>query len=277
MAAGPEPEVVVIADGRIVDVGSRGLLAKYPDADVRDLTSRTLVPGFIDAHNHLSIAALEPVWVDVSEARTVEELVASVRRQAEDEPATPWIRVCNWTDALTGVVPTRADLDELGLDRPVIVAHFSLHQAVVCSRGLDVLGIGRDTPDPIGGEIERGADGEPTGLLIERAWSEAEARSLEGYTDPDRWGDFVIARAHTLLRDGITAIHDAACPPEAEDLYRTLVHDGRLPLSVVAMPHPTAALMNDHRSRWASAPKTGEGDEGFRIGATKLFADGGTA
>jgi predicted amidohydrolase YtcJ len=148
---------------------------------------------------------------------------------------------------------------------------------VVCSRGLDKLGIGRDTPDPVGGEIERGADGEPTGLLIERAWSQAEALSLEGYTDPDRWGELVVARAHTLLRDGITAIHDAACPPEAEALYRDLIRAGRLPLSVLAMPHPTASLINDHRTRWGDGPKTGEGDERYRTGATKFFADGGTA
>ena len=277
MAPGAAPEVVVVADGRIADLGPRALLADHPDAVIHDLAGRTLVPGFIDAHNHLSIAALHPVWTDVADVRDLDELLEAVRRQAAEEPDAPWVRVCGWTDAFSGVVPTRADLDALGLDRPVIVVHFSLHQAVVCSRGLDVLGIGRGTPDPVGGEIGRGRDGEPTGLLMERAWSEAEERSLEGYTDPEQWGAHVVARAHTLLRDGITAIHDAACPPEAEDLYRSLARDGRLPLSVLAMPHPAAALTNDHRRRWRDGPKTGEGDEMVRVGATKFFADGGIA
>src|SRR5207247_849069 len=84
------------------------------------------------------------------------------------------------------------------------------HQCVVSSQALDELGIGRTTPDPPGGTIERGPDGEPTGLLVERAWIEAHARSLADYRDPARWGELIAARARALLADGITCVHDAA-------------------------------------------------------------------
>jgi predicted amidohydrolase YtcJ len=274
MTPGVEPEVVVIDAGRIVDVGSSGLTARYPGAETTDLAGRTLVPGFIDAHNHLSIAALHPRWRDVSGVASMDELFEEVRLQAAAEPSAEWVRVCGWNEITTGVAPTSSDLDSLGLDRPVVVAHFSLHQAVVCSRGLAALGIGRNAPDPVGGEIARGPDGRPTGLLVERAWSEAHARSLAGYTDPDQWGEHVLTRARTLLRYGITAIHDAACSPEAESLYRTLAKAGELPLSVLAMPHPAAVLMNDQGERLDGAP-TGEGDETVRVGPVKFFADGG--
>lgn len=271
-----EPEVVVVDRDRVAAVGERALLDRYPHAEVHDLAGRTLVPGFIDAHNHLSIAALHPRWHDVSGIASVDELVDAVREQAAAEPDAPWVRLQGWNEWTTGVSPTRADLDRAGVDRPVIVVHYTLHQCAVSSAGLDALGVGRATPDPEGGEILRGLDGEPTGVLLERAWSEAHARSLAGYADPDRWAEHLAARARVLLAEGITAVHDAACAPAAESCYRAMAAAGTLPVSVLAMPHPAAILVNDQGGR-LDGPVTGEGDEWFRVGPAKFFADGGQA
>ncbi|HEX4176540.1 MAG TPA: amidohydrolase family protein, partial [Acidimicrobiales bacterium] len=70
VAAQPDAELVVIEDDRIIAVGDAALASRYPDARTVDLKGRTLAPGFIDAHNHLCIAALHPRWADLSEART---------------------------------------------------------------------------------------------------------------------------------------------------------------------------------------------------------------
>ncbi|HYA69510.1 MAG TPA: amidohydrolase, partial [Acidimicrobiales bacterium] len=239
-----------------------------------DLGGRILCPGFIDAHHHLSFAALQPRWADLLGVASVEELGARLRAHASREPETPWIRGAGWSDLVTGFVPHRRDLDDLGLDRPVVVAHFSLHQAVVDSRGLDVLGLGPSSPDPPGGTIGRDFDGTLNGLVIERAWSAAHARSLAPYADPERWADHIEATARHLLRDGITAVHDAACPPQAETAYRSLAAAGRLPVSVLVMPHPVAVLGGPDAER-LEGPPTGEGDALVRVGAIKLFADGG--
>lgn len=179
-----QAKVVITAGEQIVAVGERGLLAGWPGAEVIDLGGRILLPGFIDAHNHLSLAALHPRWADLSEVRSLEDLAAALHGQAAREPDADWVRGAGWQgteDWLRSL--TRRELDALGLDRPVIVAHSSLHMCVVCSRGLEMLGIGRGMPDPDGGLIGRGRDGQPTGLLIERAWSQAQSRSLAAYSD----------------------------------------------------------------------------------------------
>jgi predicted amidohydrolase YtcJ len=271
---GAAATAVVIDDGRIVAVGGRELLDLHPDAVREDLGGRILCPGFIDAHNHLSIAALHPLWADLRSVSSVEGLAVALVEQAERSPETPWIRGAGWTDLDNGWRPHRRDLDALGLDRPVVIAHYSLHQCVVDSRALGVLGIGRETRDPAGGEIGRDPDGQPDGLLVERAWSQAHARSLAPYDDPDRWGEHIEVRIRELLTDGITAVHDAACSPGAELAYGRLAADGRLGLSVLAMPHPAALLQPPDDGR-LSGPPTGEGGEMFRIGALKAFADGG--
>ncbi|HXQ61823.1 MAG TPA: amidohydrolase [Acidimicrobiales bacterium] len=273
-SSGMPADVVVIDGDRIVAVGGRDVARSFPDAVVEDLGGRILCPGFIDAHHHLSISALQPRWADLTAAATMEEVGVALADHAAREPEGAWIRGAGWTDLGTGLVPHRHDLDALGLDRPVIVAHYSLHQAVVDSRGLDELGIGRTSSDPTGGVIGRDPDGSPDGLLVERAWSEAHARSLAPFSDPDRWADHIEVAARRLLRDGITAVHDAACAPPAEAAYRTLAAGGRLPISVLVMPHPTALLGAPETAR-LSGPPTGDGDRQVRVGPIKLFADGG--
>jgi predicted amidohydrolase YtcJ len=267
-------EVLAIEGGRIVAAGGASLRDRFPDAHLEDLAGRVLCPGFIDAHNHLSIAALQPRWADLRSVVDLDGLATALLQVAETEPDAPWIRGFGWTEAGSGFVPHRRDLDALGLDRPVVVAHYSLHQCIVDSRALAELGIGRGTRDPAGGAIGRDPDGEPDGLLVERAWSDAHARSLAPYTEPDRWAQHIATRARALLADGITAVHDAAASPAAEAAYAQLARAGQLPIGVLAMPHPEAILAPPESGRLVGAP-SGEGDEMLRVGALKLFADGG--
>src|SRR5262245_61059661 len=116
------PEVVVAADGRIAAVGERELLRAWPDCEVVDLGGRTLLPGFIDAHAHLSLASLHPRWADLSATKDLEELGRALGDQASQEPEAEWVRGVGWesTGDWHGTL-SRHDLDALGLDRPVIV------------------------------------------------------------------------------------------------------------------------------------------------------------
>lgn len=268
--------VVAVSDGRIGAVGGDELFARHPYAQQVDLKGASLLPGLIDAHNHLSVAALHPCFGDATAVRSPEDLGAVVAAHAAEHPMTEVIRLHGWEEQRFGFFVDRHALDAAMDDRPVVLAHYSLHQCVANTAALELLGIGRGTPDPPGGEIVRGRDGRPNGVLVERAWSEAHARSLAGYARPERWAARIADRARQLLAEGVTAVHDAACPPEAEALYRSMAGAGTLPLSVLALPHPAALLCNDPQGR-LDGPVTGEGDEHFRVGPMKLFADGGVS
>lgn len=268
------PDAVIVTGDRIAAVGDRALLDGHPDAQIVDLTGRTLLPGFIDAHNHLSLAALRPRWADLSHAGDVATLQSALRAHARDEPDAAWVRGTGW-ELDTPLDVTRRELDALGFDRPVIVAHFSFHQCVVSSLGLEWLGITRATPDPPGGKIERDRNGDATGILRERAWGRAHAASSAASTGPERWDDLIVARMRSLLANGITAVHDAACSPAAEAAYRRLRNAGRMALSVLTMPHPAELFTGLDHAR-LDGPPTGEGDAWLRVGPVKLFADGGS-
>ena len=274
----PHATTVLVQGERIALVGGNDLAtaAAADGVAVVDLAGAVVAPGFIDAHNHLSVAALHPLWHDVRGLADRDVLVEAVRAQAAAEPDVDWVRLQGIVLLGPGRGITRHDLDAAGVDRPVIVADSTLHQCVVSSHALDRLGLGQGSDAPANGEIGREADGTPDGVLVEAAWSDAHATSMRAYCDPDRWAEHVAARARTLLADGITCVHDAACAPEAEALYRAMASAGNLPIDVVGMPHPAALLRNDHTAR-LDGPVTGEGDDRFRVGAIKLFADGGVA
>lgn len=84
------PEAVVVTGARIAAVGDRALLAAHPEAQIVDLTGRTLLPGFIDAHNHLSLAALQPRWADLSDCDETATLQSVLR--AHDQRDGAWVR-----------------------------------------------------------------------------------------------------------------------------------------------------------------------------------------
>ena len=268
-------EVVVVDGADIAAVGPRGLETRYPDATVVDLAGRTLVPGFIDAHADLSIAVLHPRWADLSTVRDGDTLRAALLAQAAAEPDVEWVRGVGWTDLDGGFTPTRADLDAARPRPAGLRGPLQLPPVRGLLGGPRRAGHLDDDTRPAGWGDRRGPDGRPNGLLVERAFSAAHAASIAPYRDPDRWGEHVERAGRALLADGVTCVHDAACPPSAERLYADLARGDRLHVSILTMPHAEALLSPLDRAR-LDGPVTGEGDRRLRVGPVKLFADGGT-
>lgn len=266
-------EAVIIQGSRIVDVGDKGILKSYPDAEVIDLRGRTLLPAFIDAHNHLSFSCFAPQWINLWGITRKESIQEAVERHVLDHPGRDWVVGFPWMDAYYGGLElTRKDLDGLGLDRPVLFLHATWHKFVASSQALKLAGITKSTPDPSSGKIFREGNGEPTGVLWESAGAPLLQLALE--THRRRFADLIEARARELLAFGITAVHDPGVTPAAEAAYHLLHEEGRLPVSVLMMPHGDS-LLDNQIGRRLEGPITDVGDEWLRVGPVKLFADGG--
>jgi len=264
-------QALAIDGGRVLEVGPAEIAARYTNSDVVDAGGRLVLPGFVDAHHHLSIEALHPIWVDLSGATDAETIVDRLRRAATS-PGTGWIRGCQWNSLAVRL--TRDDLDAVGTDRPILLACTSLHRGLVSSAGIDALGLGPHTEDPPGGRFGRDAAGVPNGFLRETAWGLAHAATIRSFADPECWGDLIVDRCHELLRHGITAVHDTTVSASAAAVYTSLAASGRLPISVLGFPHAEEILTGMDNAAWELGP-TGEGNERYRTGPIKLFADGG--
>jgi hypothetical protein len=257
----PRAEALAVKDGRIVEVGGSDeiLWLREGDYEVVDLGGRTVVPGFVDPHNHFSIGAYETFWADCRSARTLAAVQQALRDGAARTPAGEWVRVVGYDHSLLGVHPTRHDLDEAVSDRPAIAMHFSHHQCVANSRALAEAGITRASLDPPGGEIARDKSGEPTGLLFERAMSAVETASRAGAET--RFVPVAAAASRRYAALGITTIQDAAVTPAMARRYADARAAGALAIDV-------REVMVGSRG-WFEPP------DDAAPGALKIFVDGG--
>lgn len=183
--AAPKASAVLCEDGRIAEVGSDEAILARKSGGTRlvNLRGFTLLPGFIDAHSHIFTACLYRDFSPppIGDITSVDKLVEAMRAaMAEDPPKKgKWFVGRGYDNAAfpDGKHPTRYDLDRVSSTVPIALMHVSGHVTAVNSAALSELGVTRDTPDPEGGVIVRGADGEPTGVLEETASTQLLAGS----------------------------------------------------------------------------------------------------
>jgi predicted amidohydrolase YtcJ len=163
---------VAVKDGRIALVGTDDDVREAigPGTEVIDLRGRMLLPGFQDAHVHPVLGGLDLLQCGLHDAGSLPEYERIIRAYAQSHPDAPWILGGGWSmDVFSHGTPTKDVLDRLVPDRPAFLPNRDGHGAWVNTRALEIAGIGRDTPDPADGRIERDAGGEPSGTLHEGA------------------------------------------------------------------------------------------------------------
>ena len=259
---------VVIRDGKIVAVGEESLLARYSGARTIDVGGRMVLPGFNDAHTHISGEARR--YIDLSSVRSIRELQNRVRAKAVQLGPNEWITGYGWAeDNFTEQrLPQRADLDAAAPLNPVILARAGDHSSVANSLALRLAGITRETPQPPAGMIEHDANGELTGIIRESA--DLVTRFVPLATADELRPSFVSA-LRDQLSFGITSVvmadETAANWSEWERVYRE--HPGELPRAAVQI------RWNGEAELRAFGKRSGDGDEWLRVGALKVYVDGG--
>jgi len=170
----PPASAVSVKDGRIGEVGAQEELLKTagPETELVDLGGAFLYPGFTDAHAHLYGIGEREQTLDLDEVKSIAELVSVVGEAAKALPAGQpligrgWIET-HWPEKR---FPTRQDLDAVSGDRPVVLTRADGHALVANTAALKAAKLdGKPTSQPSGGRIELGADGLPTGMLIDDA------------------------------------------------------------------------------------------------------------
>jgi len=238
-------------NGWIIGVGSNEDVIDFvgSQTQILDIGGRTVLPGFIDAHEHLSDFAQIPLQLDFSspQPKSIEELLERVRSEAERLPAGEWIRGVLYDDTKisNGRTLTREDLDGAAPNHPVVVIHVSFHWGVVNSEALRRGEIDEYTPDPKGGKFVRDTkNGRLTGQVVETALYRF---GLEGLTrepmivppfDRNVREKALLDAAKILNAAGITGVNDAVVSPSYVTSYLDLGAVYSLSLRVnMLIPH----------------------------------------
>jgi predicted amidohydrolase YtcJ len=280
----PSAAAVAVRDGRIVEVGEAAAVQPHIDAGAAtiDLGARTLVPGFIDAHNHMACTAETFFAVDASprSVGSIAELVAEINLAAQRTPPGAWIRGfgMDWTRLAEGRRPTRWDLDEAADEHPVVILHVSGHYALVNSRALADAGLTDAAADPAGGSLERDASGRLTGLLLDSATNLVLQTSVDicGHgpnihtaVETDELARMIGEASRRYLAAGLTTICDPQVTSREMQAYRLARSRGDLAIRTVMLP--LSHQLDEYLSIGLVGPL---GDDHLRIGAMKFYTDG---
>ncbi len=279
-AALPHAEALATRGDRILAVGSREQIEALAGGDTRrvDLAGHTLAPGFVDAHSHLLLAGRvgysqadlrPPPMGAISDLLSLQQELA---RFASQLPPDAWLVGVGYDDTLLRELrhPTRADLDAVASDRPVVILHVSYHVAVANSVALSLAGIDASTPDPAGGAIQRDAEtGEPNGVLEEGAAIGLLLARMP--KDSLRVQLAALARATRLYASqGVTTAQEGLADLAALELLLQADEASALGIRVIALPSLELA-----RAMAAKQVRVGLGPHArLGLGAAKLIADG---
>lgn len=257
--------------GRITQILQRGEQRPTEVDFAIDGAGQVMLPGLIDAHVHVMDVGFSELTLDLSQTRSLDEALLSIKQFADENPGRPWILGRGWNQEKWGLgrFPTAAELDAIVPDRPVWLERADNHANWANSEAMRRAGITSEVQTPDGGAIIRDpATGAPSGVFIDNA------KQLIGKIVPkprakDR--DFALLKAQERLFDyGITAAADMGTTIEDWQTFRRAGDNGTLKLRImsyansnktmelIAGPGPTPWLYNNR----------------LRMGGVKLYLDG---
>ena len=238
--------------------------------EVIDGEGKVMLPGLIDAHGHLLGLGANLLEVNLRDSKSAKHAASMVADYAFANTTQDWITGRGWNQELWSdrAFPRAQDLDNVVSDRPVFLTRVDGHAAWVNSKAMALAGITKDTPSPVGGEILKDSDGNPTGVFIDNA-----AALIEAYL-PSASSEIYEQQLHAagehLLANGVTAMHDAGVNREVYDFYLKEAVEGDLPVRIYAM---ISATDPDLKTLLANGPIRDKEDF-LSIRSVKAYGDG---
>jgi len=267
----PRAQAVAVKDGKIVAVGSNNEISRYVDsqAKVVDAEGRTVVPGFVDCHIHMTDFGHQQQVLNLRNIRSIKEMKDKIREYALKTSGVSWILGGRWDHErfVEKRYPTRWDLDEAVSDRPVFLIRVCGHVGVVNTKALQLAGITRETV-VCGGKVDLDKEsGEPNGILRENAldlvWRvvpKPTAAELE---------EACLKACRKAVEEGLTGVHWIVDSAEELRVIQKLHKEGKLPLRVY-LGIPDKLL----DKAVGLGLTTGFGNDMLKLGFVKVFADG---
>ena len=272
----PHAEAAAILDGKFIGVGSAAELTNLvgPNTRVLDLTGKTVLPGFIDAHIHVLNSGIRHVMAADCDLPTITAIQTALRERVETTAPGQWVQGFKFDDTKTvqNRFLFREDLDAVSTFHPIMVSHRAGHIYYLNTMALEAAGFTRDTPDPFGGRLGRDPDtGELNGVVYERAIEPVRFGLIPSDT-PEIRREGLRTICRMLTQAGLTSVHDARVVRDEFVTYQEGRDAGELSMRVYAL------MYHQHFQALREAGlKTGFGDDMLRMGGIKMVADGAIA
>jgi predicted amidohydrolase YtcJ len=270
----PRAQAIAVKGDRIVFVGTNVAAQRYVGSGTRvvDLQGKSVFPGFVDAHQHLSGVGFREMTLNLEGTTSLADFLAKVKARVDQAKPGAWVTGRGWIEThwRPPVFPKKEELDSVAPNNPLILTRADGHASVVNSAALKVAAIDRNTPNPFGGEISKDKQtGEPNGMLIDAAQGLVRRK-----IPPTSREEAERAVALGVKRDielGWTQIQDAGGNFNDVDIFKKLYGEGAIKLRIykaVHGPGPSAdRLLKD-------GPIIGEFQNRLTVRTIKVVSDG---
>jgi predicted amidohydrolase YtcJ len=276
-AVNPVPEAIAVTDGRFSAVGDAAAILPLagPQTRIIDLGGRRLIPGLFDNHLHVIRGGLnfnmELRW---DGARSLADAMAMLKAQVAITPPPQWVRIVGGFTEHQFVekrLPTLEEINQAAPETPVFILHL-YDRALLNAAALRAVGYTKDTPNPPGGEIQRDAQGNPTGLLLARPNAGILYATLA--RGPKLPFDYQLNSTRHFLRDlnrlGVTSAIDAGGGfqnyPEDYAVIQKLAQDGELTVRIAYNLFTQKPKQEkEDFLRWTRSAKYQQGDDYLRL------------
>jgi hypothetical protein len=285
--ARPEVQALAARGDRIVALGTSRQVDKYiGDAtEIVDVGGALVTPGLVDAHLHFSGIGQAKLSLDLTKAKSWDEIVAMVAEAARNakpgEPITgrgwhqeKWDKV---PEPNVQGLPIHTELSKASPDNPVVLTHASGHSSLANAKAMELAKLTAKTPNPPGGEIIKDAKGQPIGAFLETAQGlvrGALSRSAAARTPEERQAEQmkVVELANKeCLAKGLTTVHDAGIGAGTVELYKKAIDEGKLQVRIYAMLSAGNAQLAE---KAAALKLIGYGENHLTVRAIKRLIDG---
>ena len=268
----PHAQAVAIKHDRIVEVGTNNQIKSWINKTTKivDLKGKTVTPGFIDTHAHMTGFGRTPMTINLRGVNSIKKIQQKLKEQAQKTPIGRWIFGHGWDQERLKEkrYPTRWDLDKVSPDNPVTLRRVCGHVCVVNTKALELANITKETKSPPGGEINKDhKTKEPTGILRENAMDLIQ-RVIPKPTEQELTEACVLA-CRKAVEAGLTSVHWIIDSPTEICAIQRLQREKKLPLRVyVLIP---VEFLDDFIKLGLH---TGFGGNTVKIGCIKILADG---
>lgn len=268
----PRAQAIAIKNDKIVEVGTNNEIKPWINKSTKiiDLKGKTVTPGFIDTHVHISEFGRSLTTIDLRGINSIKAIQQKLKEQVQKTPKDRWIFGHGWDQERFKEkrYPTKRDLDKVSPNNPVILRRVCGHICVVNSNTLELANITRETKSPPGGKIDRTPrTREPTGILRENAMD--LILKIIPKPDENELVEACIRACQKAVESGLTSVHWIIDSPTEISVIQKLRAQNRLPLRVYVLI-PVEFL--DYLIKMGL--HTGFGDNRVKIGCIKILADG---
>ena len=279
----PEAQGFATFDDKFIVVGSNEEITTHegPNTQVITLPEKTVVPGFYDAHCHMTSRGLDLLKVDLrpEQVSTIDEIVDKIAEESAETPSNDWILGSRYDDTklAEGRDPTRYELDEATTAHPVFILHCGAHHGVINSTALEIAGWNETVPDELEPYIERDSrTGEPSGVIHEDAKDQIRgSRDVSGLIPdptPEEEQEGLKLACERYNSMGITSVADMSGTPSSIRMYTKGAERNDLSVRVTTVVRPPYwEKLND------LSISTGFGDDMLKLGPLKSTIDGAIA